>query len=156
MTTEICVAEPLALEVVWADGEVTALHLTWAADRQQALTTEAGKALQAALTRYVAGEAPDWPALPLRFDGLTPFARRVLTELARVPYGQLVSYGWLATQAGNPKAARAVGRVMASNPFPMLIPCQRVVGANGALVGFGPGVEMKKYLLEREGALTAS
>jgi methylated-DNA-[protein]-cysteine S-methyltransferase len=156
MTTETCVAEPLALEVVWTDGEVTALHLTWAAGRQPALATEAGKALQAALARYVAGEAPDWPELPLRFDGLTPFARRVLTELARVPYGQLVSYGWLATQAGNPKAARAVGRVMASNPFPMLIPCQRVVGANGALVGFGPGVAMKKYLLEREGALPAA
>ena len=154
MTTETCVAEPLALEVVFADGEVTALHLTWAAGRQQALTTEAGKALQAALARYVAGEGCQWPQLPYAWDGVTEFSRQVLTELAKVPAGQKVSYGWLAAQVGRPKAARAVGRVMANNRFPLLYPCHRVVGTSGALTGFGPGIDMKQYLLKLEGVLS--
>uniref|UniRef100_I2PXZ6 methylated-DNA--[protein]-cysteine S-methyltransferase n=1 Tax=Desulfovibrio sp. U5L TaxID=596152 RepID=I2PXZ6_9BACT len=150
--TETCVAGRVALEIVWEAGEVVSLHLTWAEGREPTLATDAGRALQAALTRYVAGEPPDWPDLPLRWDGLTPFARRVLAELAAVPYGQKVSYGWLAARAGSPRAARAVGRVMGSIRFPLVIPCHRVVATNG-LGGFGPGPEMKKYLLACEGAL---
>lgn len=150
--TEICVAEPLALSLEWRDGEVARLHLSWAADKTPSLSTPTGEALQAALVRYVAGEAPDWPTLPLRFAGLSDFSRRVMDALAQVPPGQKVSYGWLAARVGNPKAARAVGRVMANNPFPLLVPCHRVVGAGGALTGFGPGLEMKEYLLRREGA----
>lgn len=150
--TECCIAGPLALEIVWQDGLVASLHLAWGEGRERRVTTDSGAALEAALSRFVAGEAPVWPHLPLRWQGLSPFARRVLEELTRVPYGQKVSYGWLAARAGNPKAARAVGRIMAHNPFPMLVPCHRVVGANGALVGFGPGLEMKTYLLACEGA----
>lgn len=153
MPTETCVAAPLALEIVWQDDAITAFHLAWAGDnRRPELATDAGRALQAALSRYVAGEAPNWPELPLRLDGLSPFARAVLDALARVPLGHIVSYGWLAARVGRPKAARAVGRVMAANPFPLVYPCHRVIGANGALTGFGPGIDMKKYLLEREGA----
>jgi len=151
-TTETCLAGPLALEIVWDGDAVAALHLLWSKDRQRALCTASGEAMQAALERYVAGEIPDWPALPYRLDGLSPFARRVLDELVRVPHGQKVTYGWLAARAGNPKAARAVGRVMANNPFPLVYPCHRVVGSSGALTGFGPGVDMKQYLLDREGA----
>ncbi|EHJ48709.1 methylated-DNA/protein-cysteine methyltransferase [Solidesulfovibrio carbinoliphilus subsp. oakridgensis] len=151
-STETCVAGRVALEVVWEAGEVVSLRLAWAEDRMPSLATDAGKALQAALARYVAGEPPAWPELPLCFEGVTPFARRVLTELAAVPYGQKVSYGWLAARAGSPRAARAVGRVMGGNRFPLVIPCHRVVAANG-LGGFGPGPEMKKYLLACEGAL---
>jgi len=151
MPTETCVAAPLALDIVWEDGAVTALHLAWAGEKTPALATEAGRAMQTALGRYVAGEDPQWPKLPFRFDGLSPFARAVLDALARVPFGHTVSYGWLAARVGRPKAARAVGRVMAGNPFPLVYPCHRVIGANGALTGFGPGIEMKRYLLEREG-----
>ena len=149
---DICVADPLALEITWKDGEVTALKLTWAEGRTRSVATEAGKAVQAALEAYVSGGQADWPKLPFAWGKASDFSRRVLEELARVPAGQPVSYGWLAAKAGRPKAARAVGRVMASNPFPLIYPCHRVVGAKGALTGFGPGIDMKKYLLELEGA----
>ncbi|UJX42519.1 methylated-DNA--[protein]-cysteine S-methyltransferase [Desulfovibrio sp. JY] len=150
--TETCAAAPLALGIEWRGGEIIKMRLMWSEDREPSLATPAGEALQAALARYVAGEAPDWPELPLSWQGVSDFSRQVLTALTRVPLGQKVSYGWLAARVGRPKAARAVGRVMAANPFPLLIPCHRVVGSSGALIGFGPGVEMKKYLLEREGA----
>jgi len=152
MTTECCVAAPLALEIVWQDGQITSMRLAWGKGKTRSVTSEAAAALQAALERYIAGEPPEWPELPLRWDGLSPFARQVMEALCQVPYGQKVSYGWLAAKTGHPKAARAVGRVMAGNPFPLLVPCHRVVGASGALTGFGPGVDMKKYLLEHEGA----
>jgi methylated-DNA-[protein]-cysteine S-methyltransferase len=151
--TETCLAEPLALDIVWENGAVTALVLAWAKDRQPALSTETGHAVQAALARYVAGQDPDWPELPFRWENLSPFTRQVLEELSRVPLGQKRTYGQLAAAIGAPKAARAVGRVMASNPFPLLFPCHRVVGADGTLTGFGPGLDMKQYLLTREGAL---
>ena len=151
--TECCVAAPLALEIEWRGEYITRLHLGWAEDKAPTVTTEAGRAVQDALSRYVAGEDVVWPRLPFSGEGLSHFARRVLDELTRVPRGQMVSYGWLAAKVGSPKAARAVGRVMAHNPYPLLVPCHRVVGASGALTGFGPGLDMKAYLLKREGAL---
>ena len=150
--TETCLAGPLALTIQWRDGEVANMSLAWSKGKTLSLRTEAGEAMQAALERYVAGEEPCWPDLPYRWQGLSEFARTVLDALTRVPRGQMVSYGWLAARAGRPKAARAVGRIMAQNPFPLVIPCHRVVGANGALTGFGPGLDMKRYLLGREGA----
>ncbi|MGD9610346.1 MAG: methylated-DNA--[protein]-cysteine S-methyltransferase [Desulfovibrionaceae bacterium] len=149
--TETCVAAPLALDIVWTDGQVVSLHLTWAEGRQASLTTDAGRAMQSALARYVAGQTPDWPELPLCWDGISVFSRRVLSALGQVPRGQKVTYGWLAAQVGSPKSARAVGRVMAGNRFPLLYPCHRVVGADGSLTGFGPGLPMKTYLLDLEG-----
>ena len=82
----------------------------------------------------------------------TPFSRRVLDELARVPYGEVTTYGTLAAQAGKPRAARAVGTVMNRNPIPIVLPCHRVVGASGSLVGYGGGLERKQTLLELESA----
>jgi methylated-DNA-[protein]-cysteine S-methyltransferase len=81
------------------------------------------------------------------------FSRRVLEELARVPYGQTTTYGDLAARAARPRAARAVGTVMNRNPIPIILPCHRVVGANGSLVGYGGGLERKEALLRLEGAL---
>jgi methylated-DNA-[protein]-cysteine S-methyltransferase len=80
----------------------------------------------------------------------TPFSRRVLDELARVPYGEVTTYGTLAAQAGKPHAARAVGTVMNRNPIPIVLPCHRVVGASGSLVGYGGGLERKQTLLQLE------
>ena len=71
------------------------------------------------------------------------FSRRVLEELARVPYGEVTTYGVLAAKAGKPRAARAVGTVMNRNPIPIVLPCHRVVGASGSLVGYGGGLERK-------------
>jgi methylated-DNA-[protein]-cysteine S-methyltransferase len=89
----------------------------------------------------------------LRVDpaGLSDFARRVLGICAGIRPGGLMTYKELARRAGTPGAARAVGRVLAANPFPLLIPCHRVVGSSGALTGFGGGLAMKNRLLEGEG-----
>jgi methylated-DNA-[protein]-cysteine S-methyltransferase len=80
------------------------------------------------------------------------FGRRVLTELARVPYGETTTYGALAASAGKPRAARAVGTVMNRNPVPIVVPCHRVVGSSGKLVGYAGGIERKQALLRLEGA----
>lgn len=84
---------------------------------------------------------------------LADFNRRVLRELARVPYGEVVTYGELAARSARPRAARAVGMVMNRNPLPIVLPCHRVVGANGKLVGYAGGLERKETLLRLEGAL---
>jgi methylated-DNA-[protein]-cysteine S-methyltransferase len=81
------------------------------------------------------------------------FHREVLAELARVPYGELTTYGALAERSGHPGAARAIGTAMNRNPIPIVLPCHRVVGANGKLVGYGGGLERKEQLLRLEGAL---
>jgi len=91
--------------------------------------------------------------LPLDIALLADFNRRVLRELARVPYGDVVTYGELAARAARPRAARAVGTVMHRNPLPIVLPCHRVIGANGKLVGYGGGLERKEALLRLEGAL---
>jgi methylated-DNA-[protein]-cysteine S-methyltransferase len=82
------------------------------------------------------------------------FGRSVLEQLARVPYGELTTYGALAAKAGRPRAARAVGTVMNRNPVPIVLPCHRVVGSTGSLVGYAGGLDRKRTLLELEGALT--
>lgn len=83
------------------------------------------------------------------------FGRTVLEELGRVPFGEVTTYGALAAKAGKPKAARAVGTIMNRNPVPIVLPCHRVVGANGSLVGYAGGLERKQTLLRLEGALLA-
>src|SRR3569833_504039 len=81
----------------------------------------------------------------------SPSTEQVLRELAHVPYGRTTTYGALAAQVGRPRAARAVGTVMNRNPLPIVLPCHRVVGANGALVGYAGGLERKEQLLSLEG-----
>ena len=87
---------------------------------------------------------------------VTPFTERVLMELSRVPFGQTATYSDLATRAGNPKAARAVGTIMNRNPVPIVLPCHRVIGADGSLVGYGGGLERKRWLLAHENAPVAA
>ncbi len=91
--------------------------------------------------------------LPVDVALLADFNRRVLQELVRVPYGEVVTYGELAARAARPRAARAVGTVMNRNPLPIVLPCHRVIGANGKLVGYGGGLERKEQLLRLEGAI---
>lgn len=92
-------------------------------------------------------------APPIDWRGITSFRRAVLEACASIPIGETRSYGWLAEQAGSPRAARAAGRVMATNPWPLLIPCHRVVGSTGALHGYGGGLPLKERLLQIEGAI---
>jgi methylated-DNA-[protein]-cysteine S-methyltransferase len=84
---------------------------------------------------------------------LAAFQRAVLTELAHVPYGETATYGGLAARIGKPRAARAVGGALNRNPIPIVLPCHRVVGAGGSLVGYAGGLERKRALLALEGAI---
>jgi methylated-DNA-[protein]-cysteine S-methyltransferase len=83
---------------------------------------------------------------------VAPFHEDVLAALARVPYGLTTTYGALAREAGHPSAARAVGTVMNRNPIPIVLPCHRVIGANGSLTGYAGGLDRKRRLLRLEGA----
>ena len=91
--------------------------------------------------------------LDVDLSTVAPFNRRVLEELARVPYGTTTTYGLLAERSERPRAARAVGMVMNRNPVPIVLPCHRVVGSTGKLVGYGGGLDRKEMLLRLEGAL---
>lgn len=97
---------------------------------------------------YFAGELKTFD-LKLKPEG-TPFYRRVWQELERIPYGETISYGELAARVGKPKAARAVGAANGRNPLPIVIPCHRVIGADGSLTGYGGGLRFKVALLELE------
>jgi methylated-DNA-[protein]-cysteine S-methyltransferase len=82
---------------------------------------------------------------------MSPFVRKVLRETARVPYGEVSTYGTVAANIARPSAARAVGAALGSNPIPIVIPCHRIVGASGALTGYAGGLRRKEFLLRLEG-----
>jgi methylated-DNA-[protein]-cysteine S-methyltransferase len=104
------------------------------------------------LDAYFAGELTEFD-LPLDLHG-TDFQRDCWLALATIPYGQTVSYGEQARRLGlGPAAARAVGAANGQNPLPLVLPCHRVIGADGSLTGFGGGLHVKRFLLEHEGAL---
>ena len=94
--------------------------------------------------------------LPLDWRLVGSFGREVLRRVARVPYGDVESYGDVAVEIGHPRAARAVGNAVGANPMPIVIPCHRVVRTGGALGGYGGGLPRKRFLLELEGALPTS
>jgi methylated-DNA-[protein]-cysteine S-methyltransferase len=104
----------------------------------------------AQLDAYFAGELTDFD-LPLQLRG-TPFQRRVWTALQEIPYGETISYGELARRVGNPKASRAVGLANGRNPVAIVVPCHRVIGADGSLTGYGGGLDRKVWLIEHEAA----
>ena len=97
------------------------------------------------LRSYFEGELENFD-LPLSLEG-TEFQLRVWRSLCDIPYGRTISYGQLACRVGNPKGARAVGLANGSNPIPIIVPCHRVIGTNGSLVGYGGGLSIKKALL---------
>lgn len=103
------------------------------------------------LDEYFAGRRRSFD-LPLAPRG-TPFQRQVWETLATIGYGETLSYGRLAARVGRPAASRAVGAANGRNPLPIVLPCHRVIGANGSLTGFGGGLPTKQFLLRLEGAL---
>jgi methylated-DNA-[protein]-cysteine S-methyltransferase len=100
------------------------------------------------LRAYFSGELEDFD-LPLAPQG-TSFQQKVWSELCSIRYGETMSYGELARRIGNPNASRAVGLANGSNPIPIIIPCHRVIGANGKLTGYGGGLPIKEKLLALE------
>jgi len=108
----------------------------------------------AQLTAYFAGKRRHFD-LPLAPRG-TPFQLSVWSALAKIPYGELRSYRDIARSIGNSAAVRAVGAANGRNPLPIVVPCHRVIGSNGALTGFAGGLEVKRFLLDLEGATGAA
>ena len=108
--------------------------------------------LQVRLERYSGGTPVTFDDIELRLPPLSEFQRKVLETTRRLPYGSKMTYGQLADRAGYPRAARAVGSVMASNRFPIIIPCHRVVGANSGSGGYSApqGITLKERLLQLE------
>ena len=100
------------------------------------------------LERYWAGEGKSFD-IPIEMEG-TPFQRKVWSALREIPYGETISYRDLALRIGNVKACRAVGAANGRNPISIVVPCHRVIGSNGKLVGYGWGVDRKRTLLDLE------
>jgi methylated-DNA-[protein]-cysteine S-methyltransferase len=106
-----------------------------------------------ALEEYFAGRRTSFEGLKLAASG-TEFQLQVWGALRRIPFGETATYAGMARRIGRPSAVRAVGLANGQNPLPIIVPCHRVIGSNGALTGFAGGIPTKKWLLEFEGALT--
>ncbi|HEX9751378.1 MAG TPA: methylated-DNA--[protein]-cysteine S-methyltransferase [candidate division Zixibacteria bacterium] len=123
-----------------------------AADGVSAVLDERGtSATRRALREYFDGLRQSFD-LKIDWSRLNGFDRKALQICARIPHGQTLSYGEIARRAGSPGAARAVGQAMGKNPFPIVVPCHRVLRSDGTLGGFGGGVNLKRALLELERA----
>ncbi|NMO37523.1 methylated-DNA--[protein]-cysteine S-methyltransferase [Streptomyces sp. GMY01] len=142
------------LTLVADDGVLCGLYMTDQRHRPPQETfgrpaaTAAFHVAEEQLAAYFAGELREF-TLELSLTG-TPFQRRVWEELRRIPYGETRSYGELATALGAPGASRAVGLANGRNPVGIIVPCHRVVGANGSLTGYGGGLPRKQRLLDLE------
>ncbi len=162
MPAHVIIDSPVGpITLVAADGSLTGLYLD--GPRVPGRRHQAGAAALGApgdpasepftaaagqLAAYFAGRLTDF-SLPLAPAG-TPFQRRVWVGLQDIPYGDTWSYRQLAGKIGNPAAVRAVGLANGRNPIAIVIPCHRVIGADGSLTGYGGGLERKRYLLDLE------
>lgn len=151
---------PVGPVTIVSDGtSITAISMRPAADVAGTVTEwiedDARLAeCRAQLTAYFAGGLREF-SLPLAARG-TPFQQRVWAALRQIPFGETRSYGTLAATLGHPGSARAVGAANRTNPIGIVVPCHRVIGADGTLTGYAGGLERKKFLLEHEAALAAA
>ncbi|OAH15985.1 methylated-DNA--[protein]-cysteine S-methyltransferase [Streptomyces jeddahensis] len=143
------------LTLVLTDGVLSGLYMTAQRHRppeedfgDRDDTASAFAEIASQLKAYFAGQLKEF-TLPLDLHG-TPFQRAVWEQLRKIPYGETRSYGELADALGNPKASRAVGLANGRNPVGIIVPCHRVVGADGSLTGYGGGLERKQQLLDFE------
>ena len=137
------------------DGAITGLHMgapRGGVDTTREWTREPRvlASARSQLEAYLAGDLTEFD-LALSSSG-TPFQQQVWSELRRIPYGETISYAELAERIGNPKAVRAVGAANGRNPIAIIVPCHRVIGADGSMTGFGGGIERKVWLLGHETA----
>jgi methylated-DNA-[protein]-cysteine S-methyltransferase len=147
----ISVPTPIGDLGVAADfGEITGVHFGGVGknpvtETPQPVLIEARDQIEA----YFRGELTDF-AVALGAPSGTDFEKQVWKVIAGVPYGEMITYGEIAKLLGDPEAARAVGTACNHNPVPVIVPCHRVVGAGGKLVGFGGGLDRKRFLLQLE------
>jgi methylated-DNA-[protein]-cysteine S-methyltransferase len=157
MSAYVIVDSPIGCLSLQTDGvALTGLYMDVPGRPQQSMSgwredSTAGPLPQAArqLEEYFAGKRREFD-VPLRLSG-TAFQQRVWQALTEIPYGETLSYGDLARRIGNPNASRAVGLANGRNPISILVPCHRVIGADGSLTGYGGGLERKQWLLAHEG-----
>jgi methylated-DNA-[protein]-cysteine S-methyltransferase len=131
-----------------ADGALTELKFGPAQGNGRNGNGAGNPAVAKQLTEFFAGKRKTFD-LPMAPDG-TDFQKQVWAELMRIPYGETISYAELAKRMGRNGAARAVGRANATNPIAIVVPCHRVIGADGSLTGYAYGVELKRNLLDFE------
>jgi methylated-DNA-[protein]-cysteine S-methyltransferase len=142
-------------------GDADALHGVYMQDGRRpkrvspdwVAADEPFEAARTQLAEYFAGERREFD-LPLAMSG-ADFNRRAWAELLRIPYGETISYGEQARRLGIPSAARAVGTANGLNPLAVVVPCHRVIGADGKLTGYGGGLERKRLLLELEAGVSS-
>jgi methylated-DNA-[protein]-cysteine S-methyltransferase len=136
----------------WADYEARMHELLRRHQRIEAFDLSPGNApaaLKQAMQAYFDGKITAIDHIETAPGGTT-FQRQVWSELRRIPYGQTISYGELASRIGRPSASRAVGAANGANPIGIVVPCHRVIGANKSLTGYGGGLERKRWLLDHE------
>ena len=156
MNTFSFLDSPIGRLLLTSDGrDLTGLYMDVGRERPTAHgwledgTVEPLASTLTQLKEYFAGTRRSFD-LPLRLQG-TEFQQRVWQELTQIPYGETWSYGQLAKRIGKPSASRAVGLANGRNPISILVPCHRVIGADGSLTGYGGGLERKQWLLAHEG-----
>ena len=144
------VATPLGdMTLVERSGKLTELRLKASTgEGEQEQETPLLKQAAKELSEYFGGGRTTF-SVPLEAEG-TAFQQSVWNALRQIPYGQTLSYGGVAANIGKPKAARAVGMANNRNPLPIFIPCHRVIGADGQMVGYGGGIDVKTFLLDLE------
>ena len=154
---------PIGVALLVADAEGTLRAFDWE-DHAERVTellrrqygavvlrdARAPEAIRAALSGYFEGDLASLNSITWRVAG-TPFQRQVWTALPNIPPGTTMTYGALAARLGMPKAVRALGHANGSNPLSVVVPCHRLIGANGSLVKYGSGLARKRWLLAHEG-----
>ncbi|GIJ79491.1 methylated-DNA-[protein]-cysteine S-methyltransferase [Micromonospora phaseoli] len=130
-------------------GSVCGAHFGPVADAATEPVDATSRQAVAELRAYFAGELTDF-GLPVTVPRGSEFERAVWREMTLIPYGETLTYGEVARRVGDPGAARAVGVACNRNPIPVVVPCHRIIGAGGKLVGFGGGLDRKVKLLELE------
>lgn len=159
VTQEYISGKVLTLTIYLVNNVINQIDIDWLKN-PFIPTTTIGKYLKNLLLSYEQGKLVHWDLLPLNWSSIpkNSFQKKVLLSLTTIKYGTTISYGELATLAGNPCAARAVGNIMSKNPWPLVVPCHRVIGANSHLTGFKgkEGLSIKAWLLHREGHLISN
>jgi methylated-DNA-[protein]-cysteine S-methyltransferase len=140
------------MQLFWDIELIQRIDLQWAVKiPEQTWKSSWYNALEEASQRYVKTGRTVWPVLPLNWSGMSDFRKKVLKTLQEnVGCGYWISYSGLASLCGAIKTARAVGTCMRFNPWPLIVPCHRVLKKDGSLGGFSSGLRLKKYLLELE------